>query len=115
MSNINIETTIKEIDKDILIINKNISRIAKISYSVNIFTNDAYILNLNVHKTQRHKGYGTLLLTECINDIKKYNINNIKLTDLSNMYRCKSNIYLKFGFNYINETDDEMILYLENR
>lgn len=67
---------------------------------------------------ESNKNYGSILLKHVINDIKNYNkkhlekISRICLDDMTERYRQKHNIYIKFGFIYKNNYGPEMILNL---
>ena len=59
-----------------------------------------------------NKGYGSILMKYVISEMKKIQIKNIMLDDMSNRYRESHNIYLKNGFYYIHEFGPEMKLLL---
>jgi hypothetical protein len=60
------------------------------------------------------KGYGTILLNEVIDILKKkYTmIRTIELDDMTDRYRQSNNIYIKFGFTYKADHGPEMIYLL---
>ena len=63
--------------------------------------------------TQLHnQGIGSKLLCQVISDCKEININLIELDDMTDRYRKSNNIYLKFGFKYVDVYGPEMILHL---
>jgi GNAT superfamily N-acetyltransferase len=70
------------------------------------------IVSLFIEKEYRNKGYGTQLL----NYVKQYCINKglkrIKLDDMTDNFNMKNNIYLKFGFKYIDDGQPEMIFFI---
>jgi len=70
------------------------------------------IMDFNINYEQ--KGYGTILLNEVIDTLKKkYSIiRTIELDDMTDRYRQPNNIYLKFGFTYKEDHGPEMIYIL---
>jgi len=61
----------------------------------------------------RHQGIGNNLLNIFINYCKIANVKQIYLDDMSDNYRIfNKNLYIKNGFNYINNIGPEMILNL---
>lgn len=78
--------------------------------SINIYYNyyDKNITILNFVSVEQNKGYGSILLNYIM---KFFNgiIKTIILDDMSDGYRTKHNIYLKFGFKYIHKDGPEMI------
>jgi RimJ/RimL family protein N-acetyltransferase len=79
--------------------------------------NDTFhIGNFNIRQEYRGKGYGTLLLQKCLDDIKdNYKIKIVKLTDISERFNKSNNIYIKFGFKYDSDEkfNSDMVLLLE--
>lgn len=71
-------------------------------------TKSATILSLIANK--KRCGYGTILLQECIEICKKKQIKIIELDDVTERYRQKNNIYVKYGFQYVHQHGPEMIL-----
>ena len=99
------------INKYIIYDNKKKSKIVGyITYVIS--NNNCTITSINIIKP--NKGYGTILLNEVIKDIKEYfsNIKQIDLDDMSDQFRKEHNIYIKFGFKYINDYGPEMELLL---
>jgi ribosomal protein S18 acetylase RimI-like enzyme len=108
-----------KIDKhipDVFIITKKLyideEYIGHVNYSINLYCNDSYIININILKKYRNKGYATSLLKDCLDDIKNRGIKEVKLNDISLNYRKENNIYIKFGFHYVNDDDNDMIIKL---
>lgn len=99
---------------DVLLITKKLylddKYIGHINYSINLYCKDSYIINLNILKNYRNKGYGSFLLQECLNDIKSKCIKKVKLNDISFNYRKQNNIYIKFGFKYQDDYNNDMII-----
>ena len=65
-------------------------------------------MDFNINFEQ--KGYGTILLNEVIDTLKKKysSIRTIELDDMTDRYRQPNNIYLKFGFTYVSDHGPEM-------
>ena len=77
--------------------------IAQIDFINNIFENKkiAYINSLCIKKEYQNKGYGTILLNNCINFAKQKNANMINMT--SNKTRIYAHkLYEKFNFDKID-------------
>lgn len=73
--------------------------------------NEATILSLNTKERIRGRGYATKLISKAIEmAIKDPNIYSIHVDDMSNNYRLKNNIYIKCGFEYVENDSPEMIL-----
>ena len=78
-----------------------------------VYKNDELYINyFYVDPVNRGKGIGSKLLNEIIRVSKDYNIDQVSLTDESANYRKPRNIYIKFGFVYLTETDNSMCLKL---
>jgi len=87
-----------------------------IEYIIDIQNKDATLLTLKTNNKYRNKGYAKKLLKESLNYLKKKKIEKIELDDMSNNAWCDHNIYIIFGFKYINNyPEPEMILYLINK
>jgi ribosomal protein S18 acetylase RimI-like enzyme len=95
---------------------KNIYQsISYIQYIIDIKNANATIIILETNLKYRNKGYATKLLLKSIYHLKKMNIQYIELDDMSNNSWKKNNIYLKHGFQYINNyPEPEMILYINS-
>ena len=67
------------------------------------------ITNFNINFEQ--KGYGSILLNEVIDTLKKKysSIRTIELDDMTDRYRQPNNIYVKFGFTYVSDHGPEMV------
>ena len=77
--------------------------IAQIDFINNIFENKkiAYINSLCIKKEYQNKGYGTILLNNCINFAKQKNANMINMTpNKTRIYAHK--LYKKFNFDKID-------------
>jgi len=109
-----VETNIDNNILDVLIVTKKLyvdyKYVGHINYSINLYCKDSYIININILKHQRNKGYGTFLLQECLSDIKSKYIKKVKLNDISSNYRKQNNIYVKFGFKYQDNYNNDMII-----
>lgn len=84
-----------------------------IEYDINMENREVCIKDFLIYEQCRGKGYGRFLLTKFYNYIlKNYKnkVDKIELVDCSERYNNKNNIYLKFGFNYVqlNEPDMEI-------
>lgn len=87
-----------------------------IEYIIDIQNKDATLLTLKTNNKYRNKGYAKKLLKESLNYLKKKKIEKIELDDMSNNAWRDHNIYIIFGFKYINNyPEPEMILYLINK
>lgn len=64
--------------------------------------------SLYVDPSFRNKGVGSILLNQLIEYAKKNNVSKIVLDDMSDNYRENRNIYVKHGFQYVNEDGPEM-------
>lgn len=87
-----------------------IEPIGHICFKIDFLKKNIYIRSLEVF--EKGKGFGSMLLNECINDAIKYGIKIIYLDDFSERQREENNIYIKFGFNYFNDKDTKMFLNL---
>jgi GNAT superfamily N-acetyltransferase len=80
---------------------------AYVSVTLNIVT------YLYVPTVYRGKGIGTQLMVHLINWCRtRSSIRYITLDDCSDNFKNPSNIYVKLGFVYIPDNDNEMILVL---
>ena len=61
-----------------------------------------FISSLYVKEEYRNKGFGTMLLSMFLHEIYNNNVLHIELYDCSDNYRKTNNIYLKYGFKYID-------------
>lgn len=77
-----------------------------------VYYNSKYITigSLYVDPFLRNKGIGSILLNQLIEYAKKTNTQKIILDDMSDNFRLRNNIYLKHGFQYVNEFGPEMEL-----
>ena len=71
-----------------------------------------YIIDLGTKEECRGMGFASLLLKRIIKEAYKLHCKNITLDDASDLFGKTNNIYLKHGFEYINEGQPEMIKYL---
>ena len=98
----NITEKTYKIEDDVLIITRKLyienEYIGYINYSINHKCKNAYIININLRKQHRKKGYGSLLLKNCLDNIKSNGIEIVKLNDISERSKNPNNIYIKFGF-----------------
>jgi hypothetical protein len=91
----------------------NINTNTKIGYlNIIINYNEKSSIITDFYCMDTNKGHGSILLNFLINQMKKLQIKNITLDDMTNKYRNLHNIYTKFGFNYIYDVGPEMILLL---
>lgn len=81
-----------------------------------VYVNDELYINyFHVDIKNRGKGIGSQLLKKIILISKnEYNIKEVTLTDESERYRKNKNIYIKFGFFYIDSTNT-MKLFFNSR
>jgi N-acetylglutamate synthase-like GNAT family acetyltransferase len=71
-----------------------------------------YITSINVTKTCRHKGIGTLLFKEVQKECIKHNVKIIKLDSMTKN-DDEHNLFIKCGMKYVNKSHGpEMIMYL---
>jgi len=99
-------STIKQKYKDI-----NNKSFSFIQYIVDIKNNDATLIVLKTNNIYKNKGYATKLLDDSINYLKNIKIKKIELDDMSDHSWEEHNIYISFGFEYINDfPEPEMIL-----
>jgi len=75
-----------------------------------IINDKCIVLSIHTNVNYRNKGYATKLLNEIKNYLIKNNsnINKITLDDCTDNFNTKDNLYLKFGFKYINDGESEM-------
>ena len=99
---------IQELDNEILI--KFIyDDKSYISGTIYLIYNELYINYFHVDIKNRGNGIGTNLLNQIINHSKNnYDIKTVHLVDESERYKLTNNIYIKYGFNYI---DGKKMLY----
>lgn len=92
----------------------NDSSFSFIQYIVDIKNKDGNLLTLKTNDPHKNKGYAKKLLEESLNYLKiKKKIKKIELDDMSDRSWDDHNIYIMFGFKYINNyPEPEMILYL---
>jgi len=82
-----------------------------IQYIVDIKKKDATLIVLKTNNIYKNKGYATKLLQDSLNYLKNIKIQKIELDDMSDHSWEDHNIYISFGFKYINEfPEPEMIL-----
>jgi len=83
-----------------------------IQYIVDIKNKDGTLLTLKTNNKYKNKGYAKKLLEESLNYLKiKKKIKKIELDDMSDRSWSDHNIYIMFGFKYINNyPEPEMIL-----
>ena len=77
-----------------------------------IQNNNCNINSLNINFNYQNKGYGSIILSNLIDYCINNQINNITLDDMSDRFNQKNNIYLKFGFRYIENGFPEMVLFI---
>lgn len=75
-----------------------------------VIDNDCHIISININNIYQNKGNGTTLLYNLIKYCKNNNIKTIFLDDMSDRFNQQHNIYLKFGFTYIEYGFPEMKL-----
>lgn len=73
-----------------------------IQYFVDFKDKDATLICLKTNNPFKNKGFATELLTVSLDYLKKKNILKIELDDMSDRAWEENNIYIKFGFKYIN-------------
>lgn len=91
---------------------KNIMEFGYISYYYSKKDKSVSILHLFIQPSLRNKGYGSLLIKECIKKCKNTYRSKLifYIDDMSDRYLQQNNIYIKLGFRYISEGDGpEMI------
>jgi GNAT superfamily N-acetyltransferase len=72
---------------------------------------EATIVGLNVEQQFQHLGIGSKLLGRIINDALHGGMDVVKVDDMTERYHDKHNIYVKFGFHYVDPTGGpEMVL-----
>lgn len=64
--------------------------------------NSAHMIFLKTHNIFKNKGFASFLLKLSINYLKEKKVKKIELDDMSNHSRSPNNIYINFGFKYIN-------------
>jgi GNAT superfamily N-acetyltransferase len=60
----------------------------------------------------KNHGYATELIQYCINLLKKRGEKWVLLDDMTTRYRKSHNVYIKLGFQYVDDGGPEMILYI---
>jgi len=81
--------------------------------SLIIYTdNSSTVTWIETHKEYRNKSHATQLLKHIINYCKNNSIVKIQLDDMTNNYRKDNNLYIKAGFEYVDNSGPEMIMYL---
>lgn len=70
------------------------------------------LISLHTEKQYRCKGYATYILNQIRQYCIKKHITEIVLDDCTDNFGSADNIYLKFGFKYIEKDHPEMILNL---
>lgn len=95
--------------------NKNIdSSFSFIQYIVDFEKKDGTLICLKTNKSFKNKGFATELLTISLDYLKNKNILKINLDDMSDRSWGKNNIYINFGFKYINLfPEPEMVLLIK--
>ena len=71
-------------------------------------TNYIVVGSLYVDPILRNKGIGSILLNQLIQYAKNNYVKKIVLDDMTDNYRIPNNIYLKHGFQYVDENGPEM-------
>lgn len=96
---------------DINLISNNIKTISYIHFIYNL--ESANLVFLKTKNKYKNKGYASYLLKLSIKYLKIKKIKKIELDDMSNHAHGKNNIYINFGFKYINpRPEPEMLLEL---
>ena len=67
------------------------------------------IVSVHTYEQYRNKGFCTLLLQNILLFCNEKHIQTITLDDCTDNFNRPNNVYLKFGFHYINEGEPEMI------
>lgn len=64
-------------------------------------------------KEYKGKGYGTSLISECINDARKENLAGVAVITRKGSFMAKSDIFLKMGFEVVDSSppDFELLVY----
>jgi ribosomal protein S18 acetylase RimI-like enzyme len=86
--------------------------ISKLEFVYDNDDNTITIININTKNGYEGQGHASKLLSKLIVFAKKHEVKEIYLDDMSDNYRKKSNIYIKFGFTYIDDYGPEMVLVL---
>jgi hypothetical protein len=94
---------------------KNIDcSISYIQYIIDSNNKEASLICLKTKTLFLNKGYATKLLTYSLKYFKKINIKKIELDDMSDRSWKDNNIYIYFGFKYINQfPEPEMVLLIK--
>lgn len=73
-----------------------------------------YLYISTLHTKQKYRGlkYASTLLKRVIYEAKRNKCKYIKLMDHSDLFNQENNIYLKHGFNYMNQGQPEMIYFI---
>lgn len=95
--------------------NKNIdSSFSFIQYIVDFEKKDGTLICLKTNNSFKNKGFATELLTISLDYLKNKNILKINLDDMSDRSWGENNIYINFGFKYINLfPEPEMVLLIK--
>jgi hypothetical protein len=64
-------------------------------------------------KSNKSTGYGSMLINECIKDVKKAGYAGVAVTTGSGAFAAKKNIFLKNGFDVVDKEDDYELLTLK--
>jgi ribosomal protein S18 acetylase RimI-like enzyme len=82
-----------------------------IQYVVDLKKKNATLISLKTKDSFKNKGFATKLLTISLDYLKQKKFLKIELDDMSDRAWEKKNIYINFGFKYINPfPEPEMIL-----
>ena len=77
---------------------------------INRRTGICTIISLYTIESFRGQGYGKMVLSDIINYCLKKGIKKIYVDDMSDRFNQSNNIYINFGFKYIDVNFPEMIL-----
>lgn len=103
----------KQINKILLYLDtQNIYKASIIEAYYNKDENKMYIIDLETKPKCRGNGFASILIKKIIDEAIKLKCNKIELDDASEYFQRPDNIYIKFGFEYINKGQPEMIKYL---
>lgn len=90
-----------------ILLDKN-TELGYLNITINFIKNKSIITDFYCVKT--NNGYGSILLSYVIDEMKKLKIKSISLDDMTKRYRETHNIYLKYNFKYLHESGPEMKL-----
>jgi ribosomal protein S18 acetylase RimI-like enzyme len=93
----------------IKILNK--SSVIGVLYAI-VNDNSCHINSFSINDKYQNQGYGSILLYNLIEYCKNNEIKNILLDDMSDRFNQQNNIYIKFGFRYIEDGFPEMELFI---